>query len=233
MGGIMPHASLAVVTTFPALLDRRLAADPGHPLVTFYDDATGERTELSVKTFANWVSKTANLYVDELMLDPGDRIRIALPPHWLGPIFLGAAWTCGLELADDAEDADVAIVGPAVVDDPEKSARSTLACALTPFATRFTEPLPAGVLDHGVLWAGQSDVFSPLDATELDVPPGDDRRVLTDVDPVREQGRALFLALVAGEGSLVLVAHPNAQRWPAHSESERATGFLRTGQPTS
>src|SRR3546814_13660057 len=44
---------------------RRLAADPGQPLVTFYDDTSGERTELSVKTYANWVSKTANLYVDE------------------------------------------------------------------------------------------------------------------------------------------------------------------------
>ena len=84
------------VTTFPDLLARRLAADPGQPLVTFYDDETGERTELSVKTFANWVSKTANLYADELMLDPGDTLRLDLPPHWLGPVFLGAAWSCGV-----------------------------------------------------------------------------------------------------------------------------------------
>ena len=218
---------MAPVTTFPALLDRRLAADPGQPLVTFYDDATGERTELSVKTYANWVSKTANLYADELMLDPGDAIRIDLPPHWLGPVFLGAAWACGLEIADDAE---VAVVGPEGVD---RVGGTTLACALHPFATRFAEPLPAGVLDHGVLWPGQSDVFSPLDATDLDVPPPDDRRVLSDLDPLSAEGRQLLLGLVAGAGSLVLVAHPDELQWPAHSQSERATASVRTGQPTS
>ena len=218
---------MASVTTFPALLDRRLAADPGQPLLTFYDDATGERTELSVKTFANWVSKTANLYADELMLDPGDAIRIDLPPHWLGPVFLGAAWACGLEVGDDAE---VAVVGP---DGFDSGARTTLACALHPFATRFPHPLPEGVLDHGVLWPAQSDVFSPVDATELDLPVGDDRRVITDLDPLSEEGRRLLVGLVAGRGSLVLVAHPDEGRWPAHSQSERATGSQRTGQSTS
>jgi uncharacterized protein (TIGR03089 family) len=224
MGGIMASVT---ATTFPDLLSRRLAADPGQPLVTFYDDASGERTELSVKTFANWVSKTANLYADELLLDPGDPIRIDLPPHWLGPVFLAAAWSCGLQLSGDA---NVAVVGP---DGLDSGAQTTLACALTPFATRFTEPLPAGVLDHGVLWPGQSDVFSPVAPTALDVPEADDRRVLTDVDPLSDQGRQLFLALLAGTGSLVLVAHADERRWPAHSQSERATGSLRTDQPTS
>jgi uncharacterized protein (TIGR03089 family) len=215
------------MTTFPDLLARRLAADPGQPLVTFYDDATGERTELSVKTFANWVSKTANLYADELMLDPGDRIRIDLPPHWLGLVFLAAAWTCGLEV--DA-DADVAVVGPDGLDRP---ARTTLACALTPFATRFADALPPGVLDHGVLWPGQSDVFSLLAPTDLGTVEPDDRRVICDLDPLSDEGRSLFLGLVAGHGSLVLVAHPDGGRWPAHRNSERATDCQRAGQPSS
>ena len=215
------------MTTFPDLLARRLAADPGQPLVTFYDDATGERTELSVKTYANWVSKTANLYADELMLDPGDAIRIDLPTHWLGPVFLGAAWSCGIE---PDEEADVAVVGP---DGLARPARTTVACALTPFATRFRDPLPPGVLDHGVLWPGQSDVFSPVAPTDLEVPEPDDRRVITDLDPLTGPGRELFLGLVAGTGSLVLVAHPDERQWPAHSESERATASVRTGQPTS
>lgn len=215
------------VTTFPALLDRRLAADPGQPLVTFYDDASGERTELSVKTYANWVSKTANLYVDELMLDPGEALRVDLPPHWLGPVFLGAAWTCGLELADEAA---VAVVGPEGI---ATATGTTLACALLPFATPFRDPLPVGVIDHGVLWPGQSDVFSPVDATELEVPAADDRRVITDINPLAADGRRLFLGLLAGRGSLVLVAHPDDAQWPAHSQSERATGSVRTGQPIS
>src|SRR5690606_33707705 len=52
------------------LLSSALAADPGRPLVTFYDDATGERVELSVATFAYWVAKTANLLQDELSAEP-------------------------------------------------------------------------------------------------------------------------------------------------------------------
>jgi uncharacterized protein (TIGR03089 family) len=222
MGGIM-----APVTTFTALLDRRLAADPGQPLLTFYDDATGERTELSVKTFSNWVSKTANLYADELLLGPGDAIRIDLPTHWLGPVFLGAAWASGLEVTDDA---DVAVVGP---DGLETEAATVVACALHPFAIPFAAPLPAGVLDHGVLWPGQSDVFTPYAATELDVPAADDRRLITDVDPLTTDGQQLLLGLLAGTGSLVLVADPDEGQWPARSQSERATASLRRGQPIS
>jgi len=44
-----------------------IARDASLPLMTFYDDATGERTELSGATLANWVSKTANLlFIHEL-----------------------------------------------------------------------------------------------------------------------------------------------------------------------
>jgi len=224
------HGELAYgvpVSTFPLLLERRLAADPGQPLVTFYDDATGERTELSVKTYANWVSKTANLFVDELMLDPGDDLRIDLPPHWLGVVFLGALWTCGLRLDDDAP---VAIVGPDGLDRP---AATTMAVSLLPFAVRFREALPAGVLDHGVLWAGQSDVFSATDARDLgDVEPNDDR-VITDLNPLSPAGQALLVGVVAGTGSLVLVANADEGTWPAHSQSERATASLRADQPIS
>ena len=40
-----------MASTFPALLSELLRADAGRPLVTFYDDATGERVELSVATY--------------------------------------------------------------------------------------------------------------------------------------------------------------------------------------
>lgn len=221
-GGDTGHRYYGVaVSTFPDLLARRLAANPGQPLVTFYDDATGERTELSVKTYANWVAKTANLFVEELMLDPGDDLRIDLPPHWLGAVFLGGLWTCGLSLDDTAP---VAIVGPGTLDRP---AATTMACALLPFAARFPTALPDGILDHGVLWAGQSDVYSPLDATDLGAPDGNDDRVITDLNVLSETGQQLLKELVAGTGSLVLVAHVDEDRWPAHLESERATVSVR------
>lgn len=220
------------MSTFPDLLARRLRTDPAQPFVTFYDDATGERTELSVTTYANWVSKSANLLADELMLDPGDTVRIDLPPHWLGTVFLGAVLSCGLTLGDDAE---VALVGPDGIEDAVASGTPTVvASALLPFATRFRDPLPAGVVDHGTVWAGQSDVFSPVEPTELGSPAADDRRVITDLDPFADGG-ALLLGLLAGSGSLVLVANSDDEQqnsgWPAHSQSERANAAVRADQP--
>ncbi|RNL63040.1 TIGR03089 family protein [Nocardioides marmoriginsengisoli] len=213
------------MANFPDLLARRLAADPGQPFVTFYDDASGERTELSVQTYSNWVSKTANLFADELMLDPGDDLRIDLPPHWLGVVFLGGLLSCGLGLDDGAP---VAIVGPdGVSGGAGLGVATTMACSLRPFAVRFAEPLPPGVLDHGVLWAGQSDVFSPIEPTELDPPTADDRRVITDLNPLSAEGRELVLGLVAGSGSLVLVTNSDDGKWPAHSQSERVTAAVR------
>ena len=45
------------VSTFAEVLAAQLRRDPGRPLLTFYDHATDERVELSVTTYANWVSK--------------------------------------------------------------------------------------------------------------------------------------------------------------------------------
>ena len=54
------------------------------------------------------------------------------------------------------------VCGPDTIAEHD-GADQVVACALLPFGVRFPEPLPAGVLDYGVLWPGQSDVFVPLD----------------------------------------------------------------------
>ncbi len=69
---------------------------PGPPLVTFYDDATGERVELSVATFANWVAKTANLLQGDLSAEPGDRLALLLPAHWQSAVWLLACSSVGV-----------------------------------------------------------------------------------------------------------------------------------------
>ncbi|NKZ08371.1 TIGR03089 family protein [Actinomadura latina] len=78
------------------LLRRRVADDPSTPLVTFYDDAAGERVELSARTFDNWVAKTANFLVDGLGAEPGTRVVLVLPPHWQTAVWLMACWSAGL-----------------------------------------------------------------------------------------------------------------------------------------
>ncbi|RFS86397.1 TIGR03089 family protein [Actinomadura spongiicola] len=91
------------------LLRRRVADDPSSPLVTFYDDATGERVELSARTFDNWVAKTANFLVDGLAAEPGTRVVLVLPPHWQTAVWLLACWSAGLVV----EPVDPASVGSA------------------------------------------------------------------------------------------------------------------------
>jgi len=85
-----------------------LARDPAGPLLTYYDDASGERTEVSATTLRNWVAKTANFLTDGLALDDGARIAVVLPPHWQTAGVLLGAWTAGHQLIDypDVDAAD-------------------------------------------------------------------------------------------------------------------------------
>ncbi|MBT3153304.1 TIGR03089 family protein [Streptomyces sp. CHD11] len=146
------------------LLGSALAADPVRPLVTFYDDATGERVELSVATFANWVAKTANLLQDELSVEPGDRVALLLPAHWQTAVWLLACASVGVvaDMAGDPAAADVAVSGP----EPEslEAARacpgSRIALALRPLGGRFPQP-PEGFADYAVEVPGQGDRFTP------------------------------------------------------------------------
>jgi uncharacterized protein (TIGR03089 family) len=76
-----------------------LAAEPSRPFVTYYDEYSAERTELSVKSLANWVAKTHHLLGTELGLGRGDTALVALPAHWITvPVLLGCA-TAGLTLS--------------------------------------------------------------------------------------------------------------------------------------
>lgn len=162
------------------LLSAELRREPGRPLLTWYDEATGERVELSVTTYANWVAKTASLLVEEHDLEKGDTLLVDLPAHWLGPVFLGAAWTAGLVVAFPSPEPFPGAAAPqpaAVVCGPDGLDRwaplagdlPVLACSLLPMGVRFAEPLPPGVHDVGVEVWGQPDAF-----TAWDPPTGDD-----------------------------------------------------------
>ena len=81
-----------------AVLDPLLQADPMGPRITYYDDATGERIELSTVTLANWAAKTANLLRDELGAGPGSRVAVLLPAHWQTAAVLLGVWWIGAEV---------------------------------------------------------------------------------------------------------------------------------------
>ena len=93
-----------------AILDPMLRTDPVGPRITYYDDATGERIELSGVTLANWAAKTGNLLRDELGAGPASRVAILLPAHWQTAAVLFGVWWIGAEALLDA----AAAAGPPI-----------------------------------------------------------------------------------------------------------------------
>jgi uncharacterized protein (TIGR03089 family) len=89
--------------------------DPARPLVTHYDDSTGERVELSATTLDNWVAKTANLLQEEFDVGPGSTVAVALPVHWQTAAVLLGIWSCGATVLDSAPEDDGGLVGVDVV----------------------------------------------------------------------------------------------------------------------
>ncbi len=243
------------MATFSTVLAHSVSGDPGRPLITFYDEHTGERVELSATTYANWVAKTASLLCEEHDLARGDRLRVDLPPHWLGAVFAGAAWTAGLVLtdADEVDQVDAVVCGPeSVARWADRAAEvPVLACSLLPLGVRFAEPLPAHVHDVGVEVWGQPDAFTPADPPgEDDVAVaaggrsttqarlwaaaaaggllGDGGRLLTTADPASAPGAGCFTEALARGGSLVLVVGATPQRLDAIGAAERATARYPT-----
>ncbi|MFI9825312.1 TIGR03089 family protein [Streptomyces sp. NPDC052013] len=153
------------------LLSSALAADPGRPLVTFYDDATGERVELSVATFANWVAKTANLLQDELSAEPGDRVALLLPAHWQTAVWLLACASTGAvaDVAGDPAAADIVVSGPETLEQARACRGARVALALRPLGGRFPQP-PEGFADYAVEVPGQGDRFVPYAPVDPEEP---------------------------------------------------------------
>jgi len=242
------------VTVFTEVLSRLLHDDAGRPLVTFYDESSGERIELSVATYANWVAKASSLLVDELGLERGDRLRVDLPAHWLTVVFLGAAWNAGLVVTDEEADGgrpDAVVTGPDGVATWSTLAAQlpVLACSLRPLGVSFAEPLPEGVHDVGVEIWSQPDSFVPWDP-----PSGDDPavalggaelsqdelweaaaagtsagstggdRLLSEVNPASPPGLSSLTGPLASGGSVVLVTHADPDRLEAIAVAERVTG---------
>jgi uncharacterized protein (TIGR03089 family) len=227
------------VTNVRDLLTAAIDVDPTRPLLTFYDDAIGERTELSGATLANWVAKAANLLVDGAGLGPGDRALVLLPPHWQTAAVLLGCWSAGLAAgpapAGDAVVPDIAFV--AADRTGEVTVGERYALGLHPFGLPLRE-VPAGYADFSLEVRGYGDRFTPAApvtdqealcaaavrrAGELGMVPGD--RVLIDAgahpDPVD-----WLLAPLAARASSVLCGHLDPDRVAARVASERVTRVL-------
>jgi len=151
------------------LLAQALTRDSARPFVTYYDDSSGERVELSTASFANWVAKTANLIVDGLGREPGDVVGIDLPRHWIAGVWALAAWSAGLRVlvpdratGSPAEHVDVAVRAHPVPMADGAEADDLVIVSLLPLgAPPPFGSLPAGATDYAREVPGYGDRFVP------------------------------------------------------------------------
>jgi uncharacterized protein (TIGR03089 family) len=232
------------------LLAQALARDPARPLLTYYDDGTGERAELSATTLANWVAKTANLLQDELALSPGDRVAVVLPTHWQTAAVLLATWAVGGVASTEPEEAAVAFTDvPRLPRVLAAQPGDVAALSLAPLGRGLAEPAE-GALDFAKVVRVQADRFSPYvpvadDALAVD----DDGGLLSGAELVAEARRRAaelglhmtdrvlsvlpwrdpadwvdgLLAPLAAGASLVLCAHPDPAELLHRAEAEQVT----------
>jgi len=213
--------------------------DPSVPWITYYDDATGERTELSARTAQNWIDKTSNLLVDELDAENGTRTRVHLDTHWQTLVWILASWQVGVTIC--SRDADIGLYGP----DAQSAGEDTrIALSLKPLGMPFDMP-PDGFIDFNAEVRGQPDEFLDLDepeGTAIDIA---GQRVdydrITDAEPLSrrilltpdEQSRDITVLrrLLAGGGSLVVAAHCSDERRSQIAATERAELVPATHDP--
>lgn len=205
------------MTTPSDLLARQLGADAARPLFTFYDDATGERVELSVATTANWVAKTANFLVDEHGIDVGDVIAIRLPLHWQTAVLLLAGWSAGARIGFDDGPAAVTFVSNDVTATGE-----VIHLSLAAMGGDFSRLVAASPDAFAAVSPSGDDVVG---SAPIDLPHG--ARVLTMLpyDVAAGLGYGL-VAPLAVDGSVVMVRNPKLAGLAERAEVERVTHTL-------
>jgi uncharacterized protein (TIGR03089 family) len=223
--------------TVARLFAAAVARDPARPLLTWYDDTTGERTELSGATLDNWVAKTGNLLVNGVGFAPGDRAAVLLPPHWQTAAVLLGCWAAGGSVtAGPPEPVEVLFATPdRFAEAAVWPAGDRYATALAPLAAPVRE-LPPGFADYVVEVRAHGDQFGPHPAggpqdadlckrasqraSEAGIGGGD--RVLVDVERHPDPVDWLLVPLAAG-ASLVLCRNLDSDRRAARIGAEKVT----------
>lgn len=229
-----------------AVLDPLLKVDPMGPRITYYDDATGERIELSTVTLANWAAKTANLLRDELGAGPGSRVAVLLPAHWQTAAVLLGVWWIGAEVVLSGT-ADLALCTSERLEEADEAAAGgeVAVLSLDPFGKPAAD-LPIGVTDyatavrvHGDQYAAEPRPGPALDGRSVDevlaaaaesgaasgLSAGD--RVMSRLPwSTPDEIVANLLAVFAAPASLVQVANPDPGALERRRTTEKVTRDL-------
>ena len=223
-----------------------LRADPVGPRITYYDDATGERIELSGATLANWAAKTGNLLRDEMGAGPASRVAVLLPAHWQTAAVLFGVWWIGAEAVLGAADADVALCTADRLGEADGTGAGEVAVlSLDPFG-RPSPDLPIGVTDYATAVRVHGDQIVPerhpgpalagrsVDEILADCERSSAARELTSSDRVLSTASWTrpeelvdgLLSILAVGASLVQVANPDPSALQRRIETEKVTRVL-------
>ncbi len=240
-------------TVSAALLEPRLHTSPTAPAITYYDDATGERIELSAVTLANWAAKTGNLLRDELGVGPESRVAVLLPAHWQTAGVLLGIWYLGAEVVPGQSnwhgDCDVACTTVDRIDEADTAVvpmGEIVALSLDPFGKPAPD-LPVGITDYATSVRVHGDQISPernpgpalgghgpaeiLTAAETAAAArgwGVGDRLLSTADWDTPQGVIdNLLAVFSAGASLVQVAHPDPDAQARRRITEKVSGDLK------
>lgn len=219
---------MGVFAGVPVLRGEQMPADVDRPLLTYCDDATGERTELSAAQLAGWASRTAGLLHEGCGIDAGGRVAVLLPPHWQTAAVLLGCWSAGLSVVltcppgGGAEPvAEVAFVAAGRTD--EVTVGDRYALGLHPLGLPLRE-VPPGYQDFSVEVRAFGDRFGGVRvrdqgalcadaarrATELGIGAGD--RVLVDAASHPDPVDWLLAPLAAGASVVLCHACDKAAR---------------------
>ena len=240
-----------LTTLSGAILDPLLRADPVGPRITYYDDATGERIELSAVTLANWAAKTGNLLRDEMAAGPASRVAILLPAHWQTAAVLFGVWWIGAEAVIGSGPADLALCTAERLDEADSLLSTTApggdgaVLSLDPFG-RPVPDLPIGVTDYATAVRVHGDQIVPetspgpalggrsVDEILADCESSSTARELMPTDRVLSSGSWTepgelvdgLLSILAVGASLVQVANPDPAVLQRRIETEKVTRVL-------
>lgn len=232
-----------MTTISSAILDPLMGSDPAGPRITYYDDASGERIELSTATLVNWAAKTGNLLRDEMGVEPSARVAVLLPAHWQTAAVLFGIWWIGAEVVTGGA-ADIALCTAERLGEADEAVGmgEIAVLSLDPFGKPVPD-LPVGLTDYatavrvhgdqiapernpGAALDGRSvtDVLSAAQASAAAQGLTAEDRVLSTADWANADNLTEnLLAVFAAGASLVQVANPDAAAMDRRRQMEKIT----------
>ncbi|MBV9292177.1 MAG: hypothetical protein JO222_06985 [Frankiales bacterium] len=207
------------------LLVRERRRDAARPFVTWYDDASGGRVELSIATTVNWANKIAGHLVDELEVEPGSLLRPTTAPHWVSAVLLLGTWTAGAAVSDDAT-----ALALEVDADPMGAALSRLVGGQPDeFSAGAVDPAMPALVLGGRSWTHEElGAAAAHDAAEHGLDATSRVLSILGYDSANGIDAGLLVPLAAG-GSVVLVADVDPDRLPDRCVTERVTHTAGVG----